>query len=351
MMSVDSGEICIDGASKSSSKDSASKSSSDGICEVKDMLQNMSMDDKDILSICANCGKEGNDVNNICNKCKQVKYCNAVCKKKHRHKHKKQCEEHVRLAAQRAAKLYDEELFKQPPPLDDCPICFLPLPSLESGKRYKTCCGKVICSGCSYAPVYDDQGNKVDEKKCAFCRIPLPDSDEEIFEREKKRIEKDDPIAIHNRGIDYRDGTNGFPQDYKKAFEFWHRAGKLGYALAYCNVGYVYNNGRGVEIDKKKAIHYYELAAMRGNELARCNLGIEEIKAGNYDRAFKHFMIAVQCGDNESLETIQKMYSNGFATKEDYTKALRAYQEYLNEIKSPQRDEAATANETLYRYY
>ena len=30
----------------------------------------------------------------------------------------------------------DEELFKQPPPLDDCPICLLRMPSLDTGKRY-----------------------------------------------------------------------------------------------------------------------------------------------------------------------------------------------------------------------
>ena len=45
---------------------------------------------------------------------KSVKYCNAACKKKHRHKHKKDCEEHLRLAAEHAAKLHDEVLFKQP---------------------------------------------------------------------------------------------------------------------------------------------------------------------------------------------------------------------------------------------
>ena len=48
--------------------------------------------------ICANCGKEGSDVTNTCNKCKSVKYCNAACKKKHRHKHKKACERYVAAA-------------------------------------------------------------------------------------------------------------------------------------------------------------------------------------------------------------------------------------------------------------
>jgi len=56
------------------------------------------------IPVCANCGKEG--ANNICNKCKQVKYCNAVCKKVHKKKHKKDCEEHVRLATEK----HNEEL-------------------------------------------------------------------------------------------------------------------------------------------------------------------------------------------------------------------------------------------------
>ena len=35
------------------------------------------------------------------------------------------------------------------------------------------------------------------------------------------------------------------------------------------------------------------------------------------------------------------MFMNGHATKDDYVKALRAYQAYLVEIKRPQRDESA----------
>jgi len=91
MSTSDVCKICKDGAS------------SDDVRDVKDKLQNMSTAD---VSACANCGKEG--ANNTCNKCKMVKYCNAACKKKHRHKHKKQCERWV-------AKLQDEKLFKQPP--------------------------------------------------------------------------------------------------------------------------------------------------------------------------------------------------------------------------------------------
>jgi len=74
------------------------------------------------MSACANCGKEGNsDDMNTCNKCKMVKYCNAACKKKHRSKHKKKCK-------RRVAELHDEQLFKDHPPNEECPLCFLSRP-------------------------------------------------------------------------------------------------------------------------------------------------------------------------------------------------------------------------------
>ena len=61
-------------------------------------------------------------------------------------------------------------------------------------------------------------------------------------------------------------------------------------------------------------------------------------------------MIAAGAGDTDSLKRIQRLYSNGHATKDDYTKALKAYQSYLVEIKSDQRDKAAAFHED-YRYY
>ena len=105
-----------------------------------------------------------------------------------------------------------------------------------------------------------------------------------------------------------------------------------------------------MEVDKEKAKHFYGLAAMKGDADARYNLATTEKNAGNINRALKHYMIAVQGGDSVSLDTIKVLYKYELATKENYTKALRSYQEYLGEIKSPQRDKAAAAHED-YRYY
>jgi len=331
-------------------KDSASKSNNDGVCDVNNMLQNISTaEEEDVVSVCANCGKEGSKLKS-CTACKLVKYCNRECQIAHRPQHKKECRK-------RASELHDEELFKQPPPLlEDCPICFLLIPTLGTGSSYYACCGKRVCSGCAYAPVFDSQGNIVSgTKKCPFCRIPVPKSYGEMIERYERRIQANDVLAIYGMGCYYRDGVcngkYGFPQDMNKALELWHQAAELGNAGAYCNIGYAYHNGVGVEVDMKKAIHYYELGAIGGDVYSRNNLGIFEKDEGNMDRALKHFLIAVRGGYSESLNEIKELYTNGHATKEEYTKALQSYQAYLAEIKSEQRDKAATAADDDYRYY
>ena len=308
--------------------------------------------DTDIINaatilLCANCcGKEGGESMYICNKCDLVVYCNASCKKKHQPKHKKKCE---KRAAEIQAVLHDSDiqLFKQPPQNEDCPICFLPLPSLATGSKYKACCGKDICSGCTHALKLKDKGVGL----CPFCRTQTPNSEEEMIEMYKKRVEvAGDDNAMYILGCCYSEGAYGVQQDRTKSLELWHKAGELGNAKAYNNIGYAYRNGVGVERDEKKADHYYELAAKGGVVKARHNLGNSETRAGNWDRAIKHYMIAVGGGDNDSVKRIQQLYMDEHATKEDYIKALIAYQKCIDESRSDQRDKAAAFHDR-YKCY
>jgi len=308
----------------------------------QDIVQENTGSNLEASDICANCGKEG--ASNTCNKCKQVKYCNAACKKKHKKKHKKECEEHLR----RAAELHDEKLFKRPPPSEEeCPICLVRLPNLTSGSRYQSCCGKTICSGCIHAMKLNTRGRG--NALCPFCRAPTPNTENEIIKRAQRRVKLDDAEAMHILGGYYSSGICGLPQDYAKALELWHRGVELGNATAYHNIANAYYFGDGVEVDKKRGRYYWELAAMKGDVDSRHNLGLLEGASGNEERAFKHFMIAVEGGYKKSLPAVRDLYKDGYATKDDYAKALRAYQKYLGEIKSSQRDEAAAANEG-YKY-
>ena len=282
-------------------------------------------------SSCASCGKEGGNLN-TCNKCKMVKYCNAACKKKHRSKHKKQCE-------RRVAELHDEALFKEPPPNDECPICFLPLPLDIKQAAFKPCCGKVICTGCIYAMNEALGRGKI--YLCAFCRKPSGSS-EECVEQMKQLMESGNAVALWRLAGLYKTGEMGVQQDLTKANELFLRAGELGYSKAYFNLGNSYDYGRGVDVDSKKAKYYYELAAMSGDIGARLSLGFEEFDAGNITRAMKHFILAAKAGSKMSLDAVKIGFMKGFITKDEYANTLRAYQQRHDEMKSDDRDKASS---------
>ena len=129
---------------------------------------------------CANCGKaELDDVKlKRCTACKMVKYCSCECQVAHRPKHKKACKK-------RAAELFDEELFKDPPEREECPICMIPLPFKDDHSVFHECCGKVICKGCVYAKCQEDtrSGKRPEEMgACAFCRAPEFKTDAEAID-------------------------------------------------------------------------------------------------------------------------------------------------------------------------
>ena len=294
-------------------------------------------------STCANCGKgeEASIDLKSCAACKLVKYCSRDCQAAHHPQHKEECK-------RREVELHDEKLFKHPPQLDDCPICMIRLPCLDSGKTYMLCCGKMICSGCMHA--FLSAAAKEEDYVCPFCRSPLSISDEKMVKRFEKRIELNDAAAMCNLGCAYSNGSLGLPQNHAKAIELWHRAAELGEADAYFNLGQMYREGLGIQTDKKKAKHYLGLAAMRGDAVARNNLGAMEIQPGNMNRTLRHYMIAAKGGSLESLKNIKSMSMKGFATKDDFEEALCAYQAYLDDIKSDQRDEAAAFKDE-WKYY
>ena len=63
------------------------------------------------------------------------------------------------------------------------------------------------------------------------------------------------------------------------------------------------------------------------------------------------FSWVVGCWRSSQLcGAIKEFYMAGYATKDDYAKALRAHQAYLDDIKSSDRDKAAAAFDD-YKYY
>ena len=294
----------------------------------------LSNTDTDTITTCAKCGKEGESLK-ACTACKLVKYCNRDCQISHRKQHKKECKK-------RAAELYDEKLFKEPP-FDECPICFLPMPIDSDISSVESCCGKRMCNGCIYAMTMSEGGADL----CAFCRTPGFCSDEEHIKRTMKLIDNGNGEGFLLLATAYNQGTFGMPQDSEKANELNLKAGELGCAKGYYNLGHSYDIGTGVEVDKKKAKHYYELAAMMGHTHARHNLALIENEVGNHHRSFKHFMISARAGTKRSLDCVKQGFINGLVTKDEYANTLRAYQARQDEMKSDERDSVASAMQEI----
>ena len=169
-------------------------------------------------------------------------YCNVKCQKKHWKKHKKACK-------RRAAELRDEALFKDPPAKEECPICFLPMPTRliscmalppatissvpiddfaeanevlasKSTEQYYSCCGKYICGGCMHS--FRMSGN---EETCPFCKTDrIGKTNEERVEERMRRVEVNDAGSMYVLGNDYYHGKLGLLQDRVRAMELWKQA-------------------------------------------------------------------------------------------------------------------------------
>ncbi len=199
------------------------------------------------------------------------------------------------------------------------------------------CCSKVICNGCHYANQIREIGAN-QERRCPFCRHPLPKSQAEGDKQRKKRIEANDPAAIREVGLMRRKEGN-----CKNAFECWTKAAELGDVVSHYKLACSYRDGEGVEKDKKKEVHHAEQAAIGGHTTARNDLGIIEHENGRHERAVKHWMIAAKLGLDESLENLKQYNEHGMVSKEDFAATLRAHQAAVGATKSPHRAAAEPA--------
>jgi TPR repeat protein len=283
-----------------------------------------------------------------------VKYCNAECQHKNWSKHKKECKE-------RAAELRNEALFKDPPPKEECPICFLPMPMIliscvslppasvssvpifdfakaneelagQSTEVYYPCCGKSICRGCHYSSW--KSGN---DEKCPFCNADRTGkTDEEDVVEIMKRVEANDAASIYLLANVYLRGLRGFQQDHLKAIEQYTRAAELGLGKAHSKLGGIYHKGG----NKKKAKFHFEAAAMAGNEMARCIIGLMEYGSGNMERAVKHWTIGASAGHYTAMNHLRINFEKGCVSRELIDSTLTEYNNSCVEMRSEARDAA-----------
>jgi len=306
-----------------------------------DNIDNMSAEEAKVEKAaemcCASCGIT-TDVNDMklkeCTDFDLVRYCSDKCQQEHQ-------TQHEAISKDRAAELRDEILFRQPESthVGDCPICLLPLRLDPAKSLFYSCCSKMICKGCDHANKLRQREEQL-ECTCPFCRQVLPDTQDGVDKNFMNRAAtNNDPVALRLMGMKhYREG------DYDAAFKCHTKAVDLGDVGAKFHLAHLYMGGEGVDKDMKMGLHYYEEAAIAGHPRARYSRACYEMVDGRIDRAVKHWIIAANLGDDDSIQTLKGFYARGEVSKEEFAAALRAHYAAVDATKSPQR-EAAEAEE------
>ena len=256
------------------------------------------------MMFCASCGVAEADHTKHklkrCTACNLVRYCGIKCQREHWQQHKRECKK-------RAAELRDKVLFKQSDGgcFGDCPICCLPLPLDKDISKVMSCCSKRICDGCAYANQKREMEMSLTQA-CPFCRERLPNDVDEADLKTMRRVEANDPVAIHEIGLKYYiDG------DYGRAFDYFKDAAKLGDVESHYSISHMYREGLGAEKDEEKKVHHLEEAAIGGHADARYNLASYEWSNYKFNRALNHWVIAARLGHDASMQKIEQSYTMG----------------------------------------
>ena len=118
-------------------------------------------------------------------------------------------------------------------------------------------------------------------------------------------------------------------QDYITAVEWYRKAAERGSAHAQCNLGFLYENGQGVQKNNKTAIEWYRKAAEQNNINAQFNLANLYYKGEgvpqNHEVAVEWYRKAAEQGDSEAQFNLGNSYYKGEGVSQNHEVAVEWY--------------------------
>lgn len=162
--------------------------------------------------------------------------------------------------------------------------------------------------------------------------------------------------SLFNTGMAYFQGTNGVPQDGKKAVAIFYKLAIRGNSEPQRMLGAAYAKGIGVEQNWNRALDFFEAAARSGNPRAQLNLG-ETLwvgVAGNRDlpKAFFWLSKAAAQGEPQAAGDLGIMYEEGLGVERDMVQSLKWLEIASNagfEKSKPRLDEVMALTDTAQR--
>ena len=168
----------------------------------------------------------------------------------------------------------------------------------------------------------------------------MPESDEEILLRLRKRVKHKDPKALFNMAMGYGYGAFGLSVDEAKCIDLLHKAADLGSEGAQFQLGNFYHYGRmGLEKNEERGLRYWEKAAENGDLIARHKLGTREGANGNELAAMRHLRLSASGGYKKSIEKLIICFEDGLLHHADLAETLQAMYFAKVEIRSDSRNQ------------
>ena len=127
----------------------------------------------------------------------------------------------------------------------------------------------------------------------------------------------EDGVAAYQRG------------DFATALRLFQPLAERGDASAQCNIGVMYEQGRGVAQNYREAMRWFRLAAVQGNSSAQSNLGVMYHKgqgiAQDYGEAMKWYRMAAEQRNPEAQFNLGVMFEEGRGVAQDRVRAHMWY--------------------------
>ena len=138
------------------------------------------------------------------------------------------------------------------------------------------------------------------------------------------------PIGTNPNRLTNKPETTEEPvEENRSTLDLLKQRAEQGHAWAQNELGFMYNNGEGVEQDHEEAERWYRLAAEQGHAVAQYNLGLMYRNgrgvAQDHEEAARLFRLAAEQGIARSQTNLGNMYYLGQGVAQDDAEAVRLF--------------------------
>jgi uncharacterized protein len=149
---------------------------------------------------------------------------------------------------------------------------------------------------------------------------------DEAAARYREAVAKGDALAQNNLGFLYQNGT-GVQKNPVEAAKWYQLAAEQGFSVAQNNLGFLYQSGTGVQKNPVEAAKWFRLAADQGFSVAQVNIGAAyewgHGVAQNETEAARWYRLAAEQGDAAGQFNLASMYMDGKGVVHDDGEAVK----------------------------